>query len=183
MNKISICLLLPVLAGCYWTGERIIPINPAPGAQVQTQEAVMTVTQDQASLEQRFSDSERMDPVEMVTLWAQRYEELSRQNEQMRKDSIAMTEQNSRLQQDTTTMRLELDQTRKELEQCNSLLQDAHVELSKWKADVLGFREEMRQAQTAQLLALSKILRILGAESIESQTQPPQSAAPQGNGQ
>ena len=180
MNKISVCLLFPLLAGCYWTGERIIPITTEP--QSQLQEPVMTVNQDQASLQQRFSDPDRMDPVQMITLWAQRYEELSRQNEQMRKESIAMTEQNSRLQQETTTMRLELDQTRKELEQCNALLQDAHVELSKWKADVLGFREEMRQAQTAQLLALSKILRILGAESIESQTQPPGPATPREGG-
>jgi hypothetical protein len=73
-------------------------------------------------------------------------------------------------------MKMELEQTRKELQQSNALLQDAHIELSKWKADVLGFREEIRQAQTAQLLALSKILRILGAESMESQIEQPKMA-------
>ncbi len=178
MNKISLCLLMPLLAGCYWTGEKIIPLTPEPS---EAPESAMTVSQDQANLQQRFSDSDRMDPIEMITLWSQRYEELSRQNEQLRKESIAMTEQNSRLQQESTKMKMELDQTHKELEQSNALLQDAHVELSKWKSDVLGFREEIRQAQTAQLLALSKILRILGAESVESQAkQPP--ASPQKEG-
>lgn len=172
MNKISLCILLPALAGCYWTGEKIIPLSGEP----QPVAATMTVRQDDASLEQRFSDSERTDSSKIVAIWSQRYEELSKQYEDLKKEHVAMVEQNNRMQKDTTVMKMELEQTRKELQQCNALLQDAHVELSKWKADVLGFREEMRQAQTAQLLALSKILRILGAESIESQVEQPKSA-------
>jgi chromosome segregation ATPase len=171
MNKIGLCILLSALAGCYWTGEKVIPLSSEPPAA----EPTMTVKQNEASLEQRFSDTQKMDSAQMITIWAQRYEELSKQNEQLQKEHVALTEQNNRLQQDAAVMKLGLEQTRKELEQSNSLLQDAHVELSKWKADVLGFREEIRQAQTAQLLALSKILRILGAESVGSQTEQPHS--------
>jgi chromosome segregation ATPase len=178
MNKISLCILLPALAGCYWTGEKIIPLSVEP----QPAAATMTVRQDDASLEQRFSDSGRTDSNQMITVWSQRYEELSKQYEYLRKEHVALVEQNNRMQQDTTVMKMELEQTRKELQQSNALLQDAHVELSKWKADVLGFREEIRQAQTAQLLALSKILRILGAESIESQVERPKPAPKQESG-
>ncbi len=38
------------------------------------------------------------------------------------------------------------------------------LSLNNWKNDVLGFREEMRSAQTAQLQALMKILKALGGE-------------------
>ncbi len=38
------------------------------------------------------------------------------------------------------------------------------VELVKWKSDVLGFRDEMRKAQSVQLQALTRIMKILGAE-------------------
>jgi hypothetical protein len=38
------------------------------------------------------------------------------------------------------------------------------VELNNWKADVIGFRQEMRSAEKAQLEALLKILQILGGE-------------------
>ena len=38
------------------------------------------------------------------------------------------------------------------------------IELNNWKTDVLGFREEMRDAEIEQLRALLKILEILGGE-------------------
>jgi len=159
MNKISLCLLLLAAAGCQQ--DQIIPIS--------MESAPMTVKQDAGSLEQRFSDSGKVDPVTTITMWAQRYEELSKQTEQLRKENARLLEENNRLQQDFVKMKLEQEQTRKDVERSNALLQEAHVELSKWKSDVLGFREEMRQAQTAQMQALSRVLRILGAESAAPQ--------------
>ena len=38
-------------------------------------------------------------------------------------------------------------------------------ELVSWKANVLGFRQEMQQAQAAQLLALGRVLKLLGGEA------------------
>jgi hypothetical protein len=71
MNKISLCLLLLIGAGCQWDQNQIIPIS--------AESAPMTVKQDAGSLEQRFSDSRKTDPVTTITMWAQRYEELSKQ--------------------------------------------------------------------------------------------------------
>jgi len=66
------------------------------------------------------------------------------------------------------TLKAQLSQTQKELEEANEFLQKMHVELNQWKADVLGFRDEMRKAEAAQLQALGKILRILGAEPADN---------------
>ena len=38
------------------------------------------------------------------------------------------------------------------------------IELNNWKIDILGFRDEIRDAETAQLEALLKILKVLGGE-------------------
>ena len=36
--------------------------------------------------------------------------------------------------------------------------------MNNWKTDILGFRDEIRDAETAQLEALLKILKVLGGE-------------------
>jgi hypothetical protein len=38
------------------------------------------------------------------------------------------------------------------------------IELNEWKTNILGFRDEMRNADKAQLQALMKILEALGGE-------------------
>jgi hypothetical protein len=60
-----------------------------------------------------------------------------------------------------------MKQTKKELNEANNFLQEMQLELNQWKGDVLGFRDEMRRAQKSQLDALSRILRILGAETAQ----------------
>jgi hypothetical protein len=57
-----------------------------------------------------------------------------------------------------------LQQAHKELAEANSLLIDMRVELNNWKADILGFRNEMRNAETAQLETLLRILKVLGGQ-------------------
>ena len=52
----------------------------------------------------------------------------------------------------------------KELAEANNLLVEMDKNLDNWRKDVLGFREEMRQADAAQIEALQKILSLLGAE-------------------
>jgi uncharacterized protein YeaO (DUF488 family) len=168
-----------ILAGCRLYEEKIIPLStPQPEASKET--APMTVQQDSASLERRFTSptDSQLDPVQTITLWAQRYEESSRQNEQLRENSSKLVLENARLMQENEKLKLELAQCQKDIVQSNALLEQAHVELSKWKADVLGFREEIRQAQAAQLSALTKILRVLGAESAAAQTDPAQETRP-----
>ena len=39
------------------------------------------------------------------------------------------------------------------------------IELNNWKSNILGFRDEMRNADNAQLDALVKILEVLGGQA------------------
>jgi len=43
------------------------------------------------------------------------------------------------------------------------------TELNNWKTDILGFRNEMRDAYTAQMEILLKIAQAMGAEVIPEQ--------------
>ena len=61
-------------------------------------------------------------------------------------------------------MKLQLGQAESELGDANAMLLELRDELNKWKSNVLGFREEMLQAQTAQIEAMHKILVLIGGE-------------------
>jgi hypothetical protein len=50
------------------------------------------------------------------------------------------------------------------LSEANGLLIEMRVELNNWKSDILGFRDEMRNAETAQLETLLRILKVLGGQ-------------------
>lgn len=104
--------------------------------------------------------------------WSQKYEELLKQQQKQTEKSQALVTENSDLKQTIDKLQQDLAKTKKELEEANVFLQDMHRELTQWKSDVLGYREEMRQAQSAQMEALIRILKVLGAETTElSKTQ------------
>ncbi len=48
---------------------------------------------------------------------------------------------------------------------------EMRIELNNWRTDILGFRDEMRDADTTQLQALLRILKILGGEVKEESAQ------------
>jgi chromosome segregation ATPase len=79
----------------------------------------------------------------------------------------SITKENSELKHQLSQLQLEMEQTKKELHSANAFLQEMQQELNHWKNDVLGFRDEMRRAESTQLEALSRILKLLGAEMTE----------------
>jgi len=91
------------------------------------------------------------------TRLAQEAAVLQQQNE----DYIA---QNRRLNDQIVSLDDQLQQTQKELTEANKLLIEMRVELNNWKTDILGFRNEMRDAETAQLETLLRILKVLGGQ-------------------
>jgi len=170
-----ICLaILVLLTGCGIIEEPIeitLPSKPAPAAAVD---------QSDKSMERRFTEPSDIAPgaVESALMWSQKYDEISVKTEKLMDKNTALIQKNSDLKHKVTKLELELEQTKKEIDQANTFLQEMHLELTQWKGDVLGFRDEMRKADTAQLHALSRILKILGAEmsepaSSESQQAPP----------
>jgi chromosome segregation ATPase len=174
VTKIIIVLFIPatmLLAGCKLIEEPIaIDVSPQP-------QPVLVADHSDESIERRFTDpeDEATDVVQSALMWSQKYEDLSAKAEKLREQNNARFLENTDLKHKLSELQAELDRTKAELGEANAFLQEMQLELTKWKADVLGFRDEMRNAQAAQLEALTKVLRILGAEPVEpseTETQP-----------
>jgi chromosome segregation ATPase len=121
------------------------------------------------SIEQRFLDPQEKVPgaVESALMWSRKYDELSNKTESLMDKNNSITKENSELKHQLSQLQLEMEQTKKELNSANAFLQEMQQELNHWKNDVLGFRDEMRRAESTQLEALSRILKLLGAEMTE----------------
>ena len=168
MNRWTIfaSTLLILTTGCRVIEERVIYESSTSTPQA----APAAASQPNAEvLERRFAGSEtQADAVQSAVAWAQKYEQAVEQNNQLREKNNLLVLQNSQLSRRAEDAAAELERTRKELEEANAFMQEMHVELNKWKSDVLGFRDEMRLAQKAQLEALGRILQVLGAEPVRS---------------
>ena len=143
-------------AGCTLVDESI-PVGYIPPAPSSPQ-----------AVQQRFvsADDEAASAVESALKWSKKYEELLAETDKLRQQNEQLTLEKNDLSTKLSTTEAQLDKTKKELYEANEFLKETHLELTSWKKDVLGFRDEIRGAQTAELQALTKILRILGAEPI-----------------
>jgi regulator of replication initiation timing len=159
---------LMVLAGC----QLMEP--PLPAAQEPVKVAPAAAPAGSAALERRFTDGpSASDAVQSALLWSEKYQQLSETTNQIREKNMQLFEENTQLKKEVESLQGRLAKTQKELDEASEFLQKMHVELNQWKADVLGFREELRKAQASQLQALGKILRILGAEAVEPEASTP----------
>jgi predicted RNase H-like nuclease (RuvC/YqgF family) len=122
--------------------------------------------QQSASMAQRFQESTPGNPsvVESAMELSTKHAELSEEAAKLRQENKDLNLQNIQLKRQVYTLESQLQQAQKELTQANDLLIEMRVELNNWKANIIGFRDEMRDAETAQLEALLKILTVLGGE-------------------
>jgi hypothetical protein len=112
----------------------------------------------------RLSDAPAVDLPEKNTLLSDELAALKATNQ-------VLLSENANLKENLTSCNAQLQQTQKELTQANDLLIEMRLELNNWKTDVLGYRDEMRLAQKAQLESLIKILQLLGGEVAEEPNQ------------
>ena len=157
-------LVLSFSSGCQFIDE---PIEVTGLGRMRLMpERVVIAEQGDAGMERRFTDSEQEadSAVENALLLSQKYQELSVETEKLRQDNGRLQLENGELNRQISQLKGDLDKTCSELSEANEFLQQMHIELGKWKSDVLGYRDEMRSAQAAELEALKKILRVLGAE-------------------
>jgi chromosome segregation ATPase len=121
------------------------------------------------STENRFTEPEASaaGAVENALMWSKKYDEVSIRAEKLTEKNSKLIEENTNLKHQLSLLEVELEQTKKELDEANTFLQEMHLELTRWKSDVIGFRDEIRKSQSAQLEALTHILKILGAEMAE----------------
>lgn len=173
MGLAKTLFLVSVTAVVLFSGCRVVeePIAvediPATRLQAPQEPAAAAAAQGDPAIGSRFEPAaEQVTSVQSVVAWSQRYDDLSKKNEQLMASNNSLLLENNELKQKLVKLQSDLETTMTELEDANKFMQEMHGELTKWKGDVLGFREEMRSAQTTELQALAKILSILGAEPV-----------------
>jgi chromosome segregation ATPase len=123
-------------------------------------------TQQNESVAKRFQESasQKSTVVASAMELSQKHAKLSEEAAVLRQENKDLTARNQQLKDQLVTLEAQLKQAQTELREANDLLMTMRIELNNWKTDILGFRDEMRDAETAQLEALLKILRVLGGE-------------------
>lgn len=131
------------------------------------------------SMSKRFqeSDSKSQTAVESAIELSEKYTKLSDKLTVLRQKNQDLVAENNRAKDQLAVLEPELKQTKKELDEANDLLIEMRIELNNWKTNILGFRDEIRSAETEQLVALVKILEILGGEVKAESIQDANSAA------
>ena len=102
--------------------------------------------------------------VERARNWSKKYSSLAEKYIKVQEDNRTLTDKNRQLAGQVEKLGAQLAQARKELREANAMLSDMNNELAQWKRDVLGFREEIRRAQQAQMGLMTKMVRLLGGE-------------------
>ncbi len=164
-KKVALSLVAALVlgaAGCQWrpmqmtrasddkpapAGEPAAPAVPAPAPAVSKAPEGPTPVEQALELSQKLKQS---------------FDDLAA----ARKENKDLVERNAKLTTQTAQATMELNQARKELDEANAMLREMQTELAKWKTDIMGYRDEMRAAQMAQLEALRRVLKLLGADDV-----------------
>ncbi len=173
---IGICLAVLILSGCM------------EGVTQPFDQALKTPQVEQKpdpAAVKRFQETDPDSPTvaESAIELSKKYAALTEQAGQLKLDNQNLRTENKQLTHTVTALQTELNQAKKELAEANDLLIEMRIELNNWKADILGFREEIRKADKVQLETLIRILKVLGGEvkddlKSELQSQTDQSIAP-----
>lgn len=164
LSLIQIMLIL-LLSGCAVIKEpgtfTVQPISPTRQPPRQS-----VIQPPSGSVAKRFQDSNSISPtaVESAVQLSQKYAKLSAKSTVLQQENQDLITKNIQLKDQNAALRTQLQQTQKELTEANDLMIEMRIELNNWKTDILGFRNEMRDADSAQLQALLRIIKILGGE-------------------
>jgi hypothetical protein len=161
VTKLIIFIFVGFLFVCTGCEEFTLEPNKADlrepqGQQLQQKQLTSNRFQEPTD-NQLLAVKEKKDLSEKFTKLTEDFEELQKKNEEMTAVNKALSDELGKYKGDH-------DQAKKELKEANDLLVEMRIELNNWKRDILGFREEMRNADIAQLEALFKVLKILGAD-------------------
>ena len=112
------------------------------------------------------SDAAGQGAVDVALEWSRKYAQASDALMTAQKEIKNLHEANKQLSAQTARTQIQLEQSQKELAEANDMLVEMGKELREWKANVLGFRNEMQQAQQVQMDAIKKIMVLLGGEVV-----------------
>lgn len=110
--------------------------------------------------------------VQSALVWSDKYAQAAEKLVRLQQVNQALEQKNRQLLAQIARSQIDIETARKELNEANAMLIELRGELTKWKSNVLGFRQEIQTAQQAQLEALQKVLRLLGGEVPEPTTRP-----------
>ena len=164
---IMIAIILAVsLAGC---AGRVIqsPIaimQPKPYEPEQTFNQSRFTDPERTATEIAAIEQQRQKAIEKAIMLSEKYEKLSDRTMKTQIENSKVKDINRTLEGNLLTAREKLTKTEEELSQANDLLIEMRIELDNWKKNILGYRDEQNMVHTEQIVALKKILKILGAE-------------------
>ena len=156
-------LLIFPLSSCQAPQGRVKIVFPPDPAE----------TKPNTDISKRFQtpDQKEQTAVESAIELSQKHAKLSEEAANLRQENKNLMLDNQQFIEQLDNLKAQLSQTQKELDQANDLLIEMRIELNNWKTNILGFRDEMRNADSAQLEALLKILNVLGGENETESTQ------------
>ena len=165
---LSLLIWLPV--GCTLTKEPG-KLSIQPMSTQQPEPNVKQVSSEAVGNRFREPDMQGPTPVESAIELSKKYARLSEEVSFMQQQNKDLITKNRLLLDKNTALKTQLLQTQKELTEANELMVEMRVELNNWQNNILGFRDEMRDAESAQLQALLRILKILGGDFREESVQ------------
>jgi len=169
-NKIKILLLISLLTPIFLLSNCVSVQEPLDVAILSDSTARLSSPksekQQSESVAKRFQESAPQKPtvVESAMELSKEHAKLSEEAAVLRQKNRDLIARNQQLKDQVVSLEAQLQQTQRELSEANDLLITMRIELNNWKTDILGFRDEIRDAETAQLEALLKILKVLGGE-------------------
>jgi chromosome segregation ATPase len=156
-------ILLPIFLVLVFVLSSCQPIQQPPQSTSQTS-SLANLQSDPVAKRFQESEPKNTTAVESAIELSDRYARLSEEASLLRQQNHEAVAKNQQLENQVASLQAQLDQTQKELTEANDMLIEMRVELNNWKMNILGYRDEMRDAETAQLEALLKILKALGGE-------------------
>ncbi len=156
LSLLTLALLMVVFTGCSPSQRKKDITSTSGSVGRQTDESIVDRFQEPGTRSRTA--------VESAIELSQRYAQLSELAAALREENKELINENNKFREQITLLQAKLNQTQKELKEANDLLIEMLTELNNWKTNILGFRNEMREAQKAQIEALLKVLDILGGE-------------------
>lgn len=157
MNKTNIIIVSTISLACLFSGCNKNRRTPA----ISDKQNNAVLSQPQPDKYAPQSSNAVASAIELSAKYARLSDDMTTMKEKYQ----TLEAENKQLRNELVPCKSQLAQAQKELAEANDLLVEMRVELNNWKNNILGFRNEMRQANTAQLEALAKILAVLGAET------------------
>jgi hypothetical protein len=163
-------LVLLSMAGCTQWPQMSQPSAPPPATTIQKPAAAYL---DKGMVKGDGEDG----AVNAALAWSEKNVKLTEELLRAQQAKHDLEEANRKLSAQIVLLQGDAQASQKELADAHQMLQEMRKDLDQWKSNVLGFRDEIRQAEQAQAEALRKVLVLLGAEVPAAATSRPAASA------